>query len=149
VGVDTLQYTTPAQQGMLFGYFKNFQIFRCPSYPKGQVGYAMSYITVGPKGKPDAKVINPAVYFVWDHAKTPGCADTYSPDIPTPAGGTWLPFPWLPSSPTAPAASWDSGHTHYPIRHVGGFVGLCYDGHAKWKNPSSLLSSDFDSTQTP
>ncbi len=36
----------------------------------------MSYIYYGPMGKPDAQIVNPGVFFVWDHAKTPGCADT-------------------------------------------------------------------------
>ena len=62
--------------GSLQPYVKNQQIFRCPSYPQGQVGYAMSYIYNGPMGQPDASVINPTVYFVWDHKKTPGCANT-------------------------------------------------------------------------
>src|SRR6476619_4691573 len=62
--------------GFLQPYVKNQQIFRCPSYPQGQVGYAMSYIYNGPMGRADAFVVNPTVFFVWDHKRTPGCANT-------------------------------------------------------------------------
>ena len=62
--------------GFLQTYVKNQQIFRCPSYGLGQVGYAMSYIYNGPMGQADAFVSNPAVYFIWDHKRTPGCANT-------------------------------------------------------------------------
>src|SRR6476646_2142095 len=55
--------------GFLQPYVKNLQIFRCPDYPQGQVGYAMSYIYNGPMGQSDAFVSNPTVYFVWDHRK--------------------------------------------------------------------------------
>lgn len=135
--VASVKYDTPAKQGMLMPYFRNFGIFKCPSYSQGQVGYAMSYITVGPKGKPDAAVTNPNVFFVWDHARTPGCADTRV--LPHPAEVPWKPFP--------PSA--DTKHTHYPFRHAEGFVGLCYDGHVRYVKPASLKDSDFDATATP
>ena len=145
--VSTLTYTTTQTQGMLFGYFKSFGIFKCPDYPQGQIGYAMSYITVGPKGRPDSDIQNPTCYVVWDHSKTPGCADTRT--LPHPATQPWLPFPWAPASATAASTSWDSGHTHYPVRHTGGFLGLCYDGHVKWRNPLSLTNTDFDGVDSP
>ncbi len=122
-------YDTPAKQGLLQPYFKNLMIFKCPSYSAGQVGYAMSYITAGPMGKPDADVTNPSVMFVWDHARTPGCADTRN----NYAGPNWVPFP---------VAS-DTTHTHYPTRHTGGFTTLRYDGSAKWRKPESLTDIDF------
>jgi prepilin-type N-terminal cleavage/methylation domain-containing protein len=133
----TVKYDTPQKAGMLMPYFKNFGIFKCPSYPQGQVGYAMSYITAGPKGKPDTVVTNQNVFFVWDHARTPGCADTRV--LPHPKEEPWLPFP--PDKDTA--------HTHYPFRHTDGFLGLCYDGHVKYRKPSSLIAADFDATATP
>jgi len=136
-----IKYDTPTKAGMLFGYFKNFGIFRCPSYAKGQVGYAMSYITAGPKARPDAQVVNQDVYFIWDHAKTPGCADTRV--LPHAPGTPWLPYP--PPN----VAGGDAGHTHYPYRHAGGFLGLAYDGHVKWKKPDGLTNADFDATKTP
>jgi prepilin-type N-terminal cleavage/methylation domain-containing protein len=125
--------------GFLQPYVKNQQIFRCPSYTKGQVGYAMSYIVDGPMGQPDAYVVNPTVYFVWDHAKTPGCANTgktegspsdpdeYSPAVPGDRG----PFP----------LDQDTLHTHYPSRHSDGFVGLRYDGSSKFRKYANLVTT--------
>ena len=122
-------YNTPVKAGMLQPYFKNLMIFKCPSYAAGQVGYAMSYITAGPMGKADADITNPSALFVWDHARTPGCADTRAGNT----GPNWGIFP----------ASADTAHTHYPTRHTGGFTTLRYDGSAKWRKPESLLDSDF------
>lgn len=125
-GVD---YSTPIKGGMLQPYFKNRMIFKCPSYPQGQVGYAMSYITAGPMGKPDAAVTNPSVMQIWDHSRTPGCADTRTGN----SGPTWGIFP----------VAADTAKTHYPTRHTGGFTTLRYDGSAKWRKPESLVNSDF------
>jgi len=115
--------------GFLQPYVKSVQIFKCPSDPKWQCGYAMSYISYGPMGQPDAFVTNPTALFVWDHAKTPGCADTRTGKT----GPTWGPFP--PDK--------DTSHTHYPYRHSDGFVGLRYDGSSKFRKPSSLTDRDF------
>jgi hypothetical protein len=122
-------YDTPVKQGMLQPYFRNRMIFKCPSYPAGQAGYAMSYVTAGPMGKPDAAASNPTVMQVWDHSRTPGCADTRAGNT----GPTWGIFP--------PAA--DTARTHYPTRHTGGFTTLRYDGSAKWRKPESLSDADF------
>ncbi|MDX1934807.1 MAG: DUF1559 domain-containing protein [Capsulimonadales bacterium] len=127
--VGYVPYDTPSKQEMLQPYFRNLMIFRCPSYPQGQVGYAMSYITAGPMGKPDAAVTHPSVMQVWDHKRTPGCADTRMPNTT----GVWGIFP--------PSA--DTTHTHYPTRHTGGFNTLRYDGSAKWRRPESLTDADF------
>jgi len=120
--------------GFLQPYVKNQQIFRCPDYTIGQVGYAMSYIFNGPMGAPDAFVTNPTVYFVWDHAKTPGCADTSADAKPDPTTGDYerAPFPLL----------LDTTHTHYPSRHTDAFVGLRYDGSAKFRKYSGLNTTD-------
>jgi prepilin-type N-terminal cleavage/methylation domain-containing protein len=128
-------YDTPRKQGMLQPYAKNLGIFRCTTYPQGQVGYAMSYITDGPMGRPDAFVVNPTVGFVWEHARTPGCADTR----PGNSGPVWGIFP--------PSA--DTSRTHYPTRHANGFVMLRYDGSAKWRKPESLSDADFLANRTP
>ena len=133
--LDAVKYDTPIKQGMLQPYFKNLMIFKCPSYSKGQVGYAMGYITAGPMGKPDAAVTSPTVMQVWDHARTPGCADTRQPN----STGIWGVFP--------PSA--DTLHTHYPTRHTGGFNTLRYDGSAKWRRPESLTDVDFTADPTP
>jgi prepilin-type N-terminal cleavage/methylation domain-containing protein len=120
--------------GMIQPYVKNLAIFKCPSAsPPLQVGYAMSYISLGPMGKSDAYVGNQSVMVVWDHAKTPGCADTIASDIPTTFTGSWQPFP--PSK--------DTTHIHYPIRHSGGFRGLEYDGAVRFVQFSRLTNTDF------
>ncbi len=117
--------------GFLQPYVKNQQIFRCPSYRQGQVGYAMSYIVNGPMGQPDGYVVNPSVLFVWDHAKTPGCANTGKATPTSPAApGNRGPFP----------IEQDTAHTHYPARHVDGFNGLRYDGGTKFRKYSSLAT---------
>ena len=127
---DTVVYNGP-KIGMLMPYVRNFAVFKCPSYPAGQVGYAMSYIYNGPMGMPDSDITNPSVYFVWDHAKTPGCADTSTAGNANPSMRGPFPF------------AQDTQHTHYPFRHVEGFVGLRYDGSAKFRKPQSLTNADF------
>ena len=122
--------------GFLQPYVKSTQIFRCPTEPDWQVGYAMSYISAGPMGERDAEVVNPMALFVWDHARTPGCADTRAHM----AGQPWGIFP-----PAAdPVAA--NPHTHYPIRHLEGFNALRYDGGVKFRRPTSLRDANFIAT---
>ena len=125
-----------AKAGTLQPYVRNQGIFRCPSYPQGQAGYAMSYIWNGPMGQPDAFVSNLSVYFVWDHKRTPGCADTTGKAKPEPTGeyhrGPFLLSDDLAASPP---------HTHYPSRHTEGFIGLRYDGSTKFRKYSNLDTS--------
>ena len=135
---------TGVKAGFLQPYVNNQQIFRCPSYAAGQVGYAMSYIYNGPMGQPDAFVTNPTVYFVWDHKRTPGCANTSTTPDPTSSNvpGYRGPFP------IAQDQTGTSAHTHYPARHTDGFNGLKYDGSAKYRKYTSLdtngtTSKDF------
>jgi prepilin-type N-terminal cleavage/methylation domain-containing protein/prepilin-type processing-associated H-X9-DG protein len=119
--------------GLLQPYVKNYGVFRCPSYT-GQVGYAMSYIYGGPMGVADGAVNAfpdiARVMVVWDHARTPGCADTTN----YPKAAQKPPFTPVTGKPAA---------THYPTRHTGGFNALFYDGHVKWRRPESLRDSDF------
>ncbi|MBX3111035.1 MAG: type II secretion system protein [Fimbriimonadaceae bacterium] len=121
--------------GFLQPYVKNFQIFKDPSDTVWQVGYAMSYVTEGPMGRSASEVANPVVLQVWDHRRTPGCADTRTGH----AGPPWTPFP--------PEA--DTKHTHYPDRHTGGFNPLSHDGSVRWRNVKSLKVSDFIATSAP
>lgn len=122
---------TGRKAGMLQPYVKSFEIFQGPGYD-GQIGYAMSYITAGPMGRPDAEVVNPTVLQVWEHARTPGCADTSV--LPHAPGTPWNPFPFAK----------DTKHTHYPYRHVdGGFMALRYDGSVKFTKPQGLGDNDF------
>jgi len=123
------------KKGFLQPYVKSVAIFKCPSDPIWQVGYAMSYVTDGPMGRRDSWIRNPSVFFVWDHARTPGCADTRAGH----QGPPWTPFP--------PEA--DTAHTHYPFRHSEGFTALKYDGATKYRKPSSLRMEEFIATRTP
>ncbi|BCM93972.1 hypothetical protein IAD21_05867 [Abditibacteriota bacterium] len=122
--------TANFHEGLLQPYIKSVQIFKCPSATEWQCGYAMSYITDGPMGKNEAAVTNPGALYVWDHANTPGCADTH---VAHAANTPWVPFP----------VELDTSHTHYPFRHSDGFVGLRVDGGVKFRKPSSLTASDF------
>jgi prepilin-type processing-associated H-X9-DG protein len=66
---------------------------------------------------------------MWDHARTPGCADTtHYKQAPRP--------PFTPFVGTAAI-------THYPDRHSGGFNVLYYDCHVKWVRPDNLRVKDF------
>lgn len=121
--------------GMMAPYIKSLEIFKDPEEKNWQVGYAMSYITVGPMGKPDGGIANPAALFVWDHRRTPGCADTRTGHT----GPPWNAFP----------PDQDTAHTHYPDRHTKGFVSLKVDTSVKFRLPSSLKLSDFDADHAP
>lgn len=120
--------------GMLQPYVKNYGIFRCPSYT-GQVGYAMSYVAGGPMGQSDAFVSGQfpdigRVMVVWDHARTPGCADTTN-------------YPVAPAKPPFTPTTGAPAATHYPIRHNDGMNALFYDGHVSFRKPATLRDSDF------
>jgi prepilin-type processing-associated H-X9-DG protein/prepilin-type N-terminal cleavage/methylation domain-containing protein len=106
----------------------NKNIFNCPegidttvgSPTAGkpyQVSYAMNYVTGGPNGLDLLTVVNghgsANVMIVWDHAKTPGCANSKTA---APRG------PWKPYTDSA-------AQTHYPLRHDGQFNVLFCDGH--------------------
>lgn len=130
--------------GFLQPYVKNQQIFRCPSYAQGQVGYAMSYIYNGPMGQSDAFITNQTVFFVWDHRRTPGCANTSATSSPTSSNTPGMRGPFPLDQDQAGATP----HTHYPSRHTDGFNGLRYDGSAKYRKYLSLdtngtTSKDF------
>jgi prepilin-type processing-associated H-X9-DG protein len=81
-----------------------------------QVSYGMNYTTGGPNGKrlTDIKNGTSNVMYVWDHARTPGCANSRTA---APRG------PWTPFTDAA-------AQTHYPDqRHLGVFNVLFCDGH--------------------
>lgn len=119
-----------ARAGFLQPYTRSEQIFRCPTEPKWQVGYAMSAISAGPMGKRDAQVTRPGALFVWDHGQTPGCADI----LRFTGGENWG---------MVPVAVDAASHLHYPVRHNGGFNALRYDGAVQFRQPSSLTPADF------
>ena len=62
---------------------------------------------------------------VWDHRRSPGCADSR---IATPPRPPWLPF---------------SDQSHYPTRHGAGLNALFYDGHVSLVNSNQLRVRNF------
>jgi prepilin-type processing-associated H-X9-DG protein/prepilin-type N-terminal cleavage/methylation domain-containing protein len=130
-------------RAILWPYIEgNQKIFNCPegtdttatdegagqSY---QVSYAMSYVTGGPNGMRLVDVVNgngsSNTMIVWDHAKTPGCANS---KIPAPRG------PWEPFTNAA-------AQTHYPLRHNGQFNVLFCDGHVAGMQQTALTERMF------
>jgi prepilin-type N-terminal cleavage/methylation domain-containing protein len=118
----------------------NRKMFKCPdgidttpgSATQGetyQVSYGMNYTTGGPNGLKLVYISNGTsnVMIVWDHAKTPGCANSA---IPAPRG------PWKPY--TGPTAL-----THYPQRHQQTFNVLFCDDHATNMVDADLVDSLF------
>lgn len=106
----------------------NAKVFDCPqgidrtkgspTYGKPfQISYGMSYVTGGPNGLRIDDLTNgngaSNVMIVWDHGRTPGCANS---KIAAPRG------PWKPFVDSADM-------THYPARHNGRFNALFCDGH--------------------
>lgn len=118
------------------------KIFKCPDgidTTKGSVtfgqpyqcSYGMNYVTGGPSGQRIIDVTDgngtSNVMIVWDHAKTPGCANS---TIAAPRG------PWKPYTNAAAA-------THYPLRHDRTFNILFCDGHVINTQQSDLQDKLF------
>jgi prepilin-type processing-associated H-X9-DG protein/prepilin-type N-terminal cleavage/methylation domain-containing protein len=131
------------QRGLLWPYVEKVQdVFKCPdgkdiivgSPTNGQTyqcSYGMNYITGGPNGRPLIYITDgngtSYVMIVWDHAKTPGCANS---TIPAPRG------PWKPYTGSTAA-------THYPLRHNGTFNVLFCDGHVNPMQQTDLADMMF------
>ena len=116
-------------RGLLFDYLTATNIFKCPTEPKWQCSYAMTYCTGSPANRRDSTISQPAQrLLVWDHRRSPGCADSRVSTIPRP--------PWTPFADAAAA-------THYPPRHNNRLNGLFSDGHANALIPSQLTVSNF------
>jgi prepilin-type N-terminal cleavage/methylation domain-containing protein/prepilin-type processing-associated H-X9-DG protein len=116
-------------RALLWPYVEgNKKMWKCPdgvditqgSPTQGQTyqcSYGMNYVTGGPSGARLTDMINgngsSNVLIVWDHAKTPGCANS---NVIAPRG------PWKPYADAA-------AQTHYPLRHTRLFNVLFCDGH--------------------
>jgi prepilin-type N-terminal cleavage/methylation domain-containing protein/prepilin-type processing-associated H-X9-DG protein len=124
----------------------NEAVFKCPdgfdSTPGSptlglyyQVSYGMNYVTGGPNGKrlTDIKNGTSNVMLIWDHAKTPGCANSKTA---APRG------PWTPFTDAAAA-------THYPPRHTNVFNVLFCDGHVVNMQPDELAVELFYASPHP
>ncbi len=111
----------------------NRKVFNCPNGidpatgKTFQISYGMNYVTGGPNGKPLTQLINgngsSNILLVWDHGRTPGCANSKT----AAPRGPWQPF----NDPT--------DTTHYPQRrHTNVFNVLYCDGHV-----SPITQSDL------
>ena len=124
--------------GLLWPYVEGSpKIFQCPNGfdpatgQRYQCSYAMNYVSGGPNGKSLGQLTNgngaSNILIVWDHGKTPGCADSTHPATAANPRGPW-PFP----DATSP-------RSHYPDqRHLGTFNVLFCDGHTVPMTPAGL-----------
>jgi prepilin-type processing-associated H-X9-DG protein/prepilin-type N-terminal cleavage/methylation domain-containing protein len=129
--------------GLIWPYVEgNQKIFKCPTgidQATGkpfQVSYGMNYVNGGPNGKKLVELTNgngtSNILIVWDHGRTPGCADSTHAATPTNPRGPW-PFPDI----TNPKS-------HYPDqRHIGQFNVLYCDGHVTSMIPAELMTRLF------
>jgi prepilin-type N-terminal cleavage/methylation domain-containing protein/prepilin-type processing-associated H-X9-DG protein len=127
--------------GLLWSYYEgNQNTFKCPrgfdpvTRADYQVSYAMNYVSGGPNGKRLTDLTSgngtSNILIVWDHGKTPGCADSSHAATPANPRGPW-PFP----DTTNP-------QTHYPEqRHNGVFNVLYCDGHVTGMTNSGLVQA--------
>lgn len=129
-------------KGILWPFIEqNQKIFKCPqgqdiqpgsaTFGKDfQVSYGMNYVTGGPNGiRMDAIQKGTSnVIIVWDHGRTPGCANS---NIAAPRG------PWMPFVNA-------NDYTHYPSQRHGGYFNALYcDGHVSATKQTDLVNSLF------
>jgi prepilin-type N-terminal cleavage/methylation domain-containing protein/prepilin-type processing-associated H-X9-DG protein len=132
-------------RGLLWPFIEQDQkIFKCPNgidmdptsptyRGEFQVSYAMNYVTRGPNGEKLVDLLNGTsnIMIVWDHGRTPGCANS---KIAAPRG------PWHPLVNP-------NDYVHYPItRHYGLFNVLFCDGHVRAMMQSDLNDQLFYAT---
>jgi prepilin-type N-terminal cleavage/methylation domain-containing protein/prepilin-type processing-associated H-X9-DG protein len=131
-------------RGLLWPYVEmNPKVFKCPDgidLTKGsstfgqefQCSYGMNYVTGGPNGKRLVHLTNgngsSNIAIVWDHGRTPGCANS---KIAAPRG------PWKPYNNPTDAV-------HYPQkRHSGVFNVLFCDAHVMTMQQNELIDQLF------
>ena len=114
------------QEGFAFPYSQSStNIFKCPSEPQWQCGYAMNYCDGSPMAQKESLTHPSERSIIWEHRRSPGCADS---TVKTPPRPPFMPF---------------TNTTHYPTRHGNGVVFLFYDGHASFVNPQTLSLRNF------
>src|SRR4051794_1395188 len=129
--------------GLLWPFVEgNQKAFKCPTGvdpatgQEYQCSYGMNYVNGGPNGKTLVELTNgngtSNILIVWDHGKTPGCADSSHAATAANPRGPW-PFP----DTTSP-------RTHYPDqRHNGVFNALYCDGHCAGLRQNDLGTTLF------
>jgi prepilin-type N-terminal cleavage/methylation domain-containing protein/prepilin-type processing-associated H-X9-DG protein len=141
-------------RGLLWPYIEqNPKIFKCPlgtdidptstTFGKDfQCSYGMNYVTGGPNGKRLTDLTSgngtSNVIVVWDHGRTPGCANS---KIAAPRG------PWQ-----QPGGGYvlESDVTHYPVRRHDGLFNVLYcDGHVQALRQNDLGDALFYASGPP
>jgi prepilin-type N-terminal cleavage/methylation domain-containing protein/prepilin-type processing-associated H-X9-DG protein len=153
------------QRGLLWPYVEqNQKVFKCPSGIDIQSGsttfgqrflvsYGMNYVSGGPHGQKMAVLTTAGngtsnIVIVWDHGRTPGCADSSRAALPTPAApvppsGTGR-GPWQQNGNGSGGYVKDDDTTHYPVRrHEGVFNALFCDGHVVAMRQAELTDQLF------
>ena len=135
-------------RGLISPYVEqNPSVFKCPngtdmdpaSPTVGQdfqCSYAMNYVTGGPSGKRLTDMTNGSsnIVVVWDHGRTPGCANS---TVAAPRG------PWQPYVNP-------DDTTHYPQRRHDGVLNFAFcDGHVAAMRQTELIDQFFYAAGPP
>jgi prepilin-type processing-associated H-X9-DG protein/prepilin-type N-terminal cleavage/methylation domain-containing protein len=140
------------QRGLLWPYIEqNPKIFKCPLgidldpasatfQQTFQCSYGMNYTTGGPNGKRLVDLTSgngtSNIVIVWDHGRTPGCANSTIAALPPTGRGPWM--------ETGGGFVLDTDVTHYPVRrHDGQFNILFCDGHVQGIRQTDLFTALF------
>ena len=146
------------QRGLLWPYIEqNPKTFKCPlgidldpaSATFGQefqCSYGMNYVTGGPNGKRLTDLTSgngtSNIVIVWDHGRTPGCANSTIAALPPSGRGPWM--------ETGGGFVADGDVTHYPVRRHDGTFNVVYcDGHVQAIRQTDLFTAMFYAAGPP